>query len=207
MNENKGDVIEENKIDVTENEVTEKKEGEKAKKSWKNNFFFEWIVPLAAAVVIALLIKQFLIFKVYIPSGSMIPTLNVGDHLFVTRVYNLDNIKRGDILVFDSKELNDVLIKRVIGLPGDKVVIKDGKVSVNGEELDESYVVNRESEKEARKSDGEYNVPEGKYFFLGDNRPISYDARKWNNPYIDGKDIKAKAQIKVYPFSDFGSIK
>lgn len=220
MNEDKGDIIEEKIGDVNnvtseeviadvsvENEEATEVKGEEQKKSWKNNFFFEWIVPLAAAVVIALLIKHFLIFKVYIPSGSMIPTLNVGDHLFVTRVYNLDNIKRGDILVFDSKELNDVLIKRVIGLPGDKVVIKDGKVSVNGEELDESYVVNHESEEEASRYDGEYDVPEGKYFFLGDNRPVSYDARKWKNPYIDGEDIKAKAQIKVYPFSDFGSIK
>lgn len=173
----------------------------KGKLKTKKNFFFEWIVPVAAAVAIALLIKQFLIFKVYIPSGSMIPTLNIGDHLFVTRVYNLDNIKRGDILVFNSEELNDVLIKRVIGLPGDTVSIVNGKASVNGEELDESYVVNHDQ------FYGEYHVPEGKYFFLGDNRPISYDSRKWINPYVDGKDIKAKAQLKVYPFSDFGSIK
>ena len=57
----------------------------------------------------------------------MVPTLNEGDHLFVTKIYNLDNIERGDILVFESKELNDTLIKRVIGLPGDKVTIVDGK--------------------------------------------------------------------------------
>ncbi|MGL4109701.1 signal peptidase I [Clostridium sp. LP20] len=167
----------------------------------KQNIFFEWVLPIALAFAIALLIKQFLIFKVYIPSGSMIPTLNEGDHLFVSRVYNLDNIKRGDILVFYSEELNDTLIKRVIGLPGDNIEIKDGKVSVNGEEINQDYVKNEDQ------SYGEFNVPEGKYFFLGDNRPISFDSRKWNNPYIDGKDIKAKAQIKVYPFSDFGSIK
>ena len=103
------------------------------KEEKKGNFFTEWVIPIAIALVLALLIKQFLIFKVYIPSGSMIPTLNEGDQLFVTRVYNLDNLKRGDILVFDSDELDDVLIKRLIGLPGDKIKIVSGTVYVNGE--------------------------------------------------------------------------
>ena len=170
-------------------------------KEKKGNFFSEWVIPIAIALVIALLIKQFLIFKVYIPSGSMIPTLNEGDQLFVTRVYNLDNLKRGDILVFDSDELNDVLIKRLIGLPGDKIKIVKGTVYVNGEKLEEDYVKNSDD------ISGEFEVPEGKYFFLGDNRAISYDARRWKNPYIDGGDIKAKAQIRVYPFSDFGFVR
>ncbi len=170
-------------------------------KKKRKSFIYEWVIPLVVAFVIALLIKQFLIFQVRIPSGSMIPTLNIGDKLFVTRVYNLDKIERGDILVFYSVELEDTLIKRVIGLPGDTVEISDGKVSVNGEELDESYVVNTDH------SYGTYVVPEGKYFFLGDNRPISKDSRYWVDPYIDGKYIEAKAQLKVYPFSDFGWIK
>lgn len=130
----------------------------------------------------------------------MIPTLNIGDHVFVTRVYNLNNIKRGDILVFDSEELNDKLIKRVIGLPGDKISIKDGVVSVNGTVLPDEYVKNKAN------NSGEYEVPDGKYFFLGDNRAVSLDSSKWVNPYIDGKDIKAKAQLRVYPFSDFGFV-
>lgn len=170
-------------------------------KSKRKSFIYEWVIPLVVAFIIALLIKQFLIFQVRIPSGSMIPTLNIGDKLFVTKIYNLDKIERGDILVFYSVELEDTLIKRVIGLPGDTVEISDGKVSVNGEELDESYVVNTDN------SYGTYVVPEDKYFFLGDNRPISKDSRYWVDPYIDGKYIEAKAQLKVYPFSDFGWIK
>lgn len=167
----------------------------------RKSFIYEWVIPLAIAFIIALLIKQFLIFQVRIPSGSMIPTLNIGDKLFVTKIYNLDKIERGDIVVFYSVELKDTLIKRVIGLPGDTVEISDGKVSVNGEELEESYVVNTDH------SYGTYVVPDGKYFFLGDNRPISKDSRYWVDPYIDGKYIEAKAQLKVYPFSDFGWIK
>ena len=188
-------------INNKENGVENNDENINNMKKKKSNFFSEWILPVVLAFVIALLIKQFLIFKVYIPTGSMIPTINKDDHLFVSRIYNLDNIKRGDILVFYSEELNQTLIKRLIGLPGDKISIVDGNVSVNGEEINEDYVKNKDQ------FYGNFEVPEGKYFFLGDNRPVSLDSRKWKNPYIDGKDIKAKAQLRVYPFSDFGSIK
>lgn len=163
------------------------------------NFVKDWVIPVVIAIIIALLIKKFLIFKVYIPSGSMIPTINVGDQLLVTRVYNCSNLKRGDIVVFESRECNDTFIKRIIGLPGDTIDICDGKVIVNGEEIEEDYVKNNELLYK-----NSFKVPEGKYFFLGDNRPDSYDSRKWNNPYIDQKDIKGKAQVRVYPFSKFG---
>lgn len=201
MDENKDEMVDkslDNKIE--NNEVTEDYKEVKKEKNKMIAFFLDWVVPVIAAIIIAVLIKQFLIFKVYIPSGSMIPTLNEGDQLFVTRVYNLDNLERGDIVVFNSEELEDVLIKRLIGLPGDKIEINNGTVSVNGEELEEDYVKNNDN------YNGEFEVPEGKYFFLGDNRAISYDSRKWKDHYIDGSEIKAKAQIRVYPFSDFGFI-
>ena len=167
----------------------------------KTNFFTEWVVPILIALVLAFLINKFLIFKVKIPSESMVPTLNVGDRLFVTRIYNPEKLKRGDIVVFHSDEKNEDMIKRLIGLPGDKVVIKDGIVTVNGETLKENYIGT------ASNYSGEFEVPEGKYFFLGDNRYWSLDSRYWENPYIDGSKIKGKAQIKVYPWSEFGKIK
>ena len=167
----------------------------------KSNFFNDWIVPIVIAVILAFLINKFLIFKVKIPSESMVPTLNVGDRLFVTRIYNLENLKRGDILVFHSEEKNEDMIKRLIGLPGDIIVISDGIVTVNGETLDEDYIGTADN------YSGEFTVPEGKYFFLGDNRYWSLDSRYWEEPYIDGSEIKGKAQIKVYPWNDFGKIK
>ena len=167
----------------------------------KTNFFTEWVVPILIALVLAFLINKFLIFKVKIPSESMVPTLNVGDRLFVTRIYNPEKLKRGDIVVFHSDEKNEDMIKRLIGLPGDKVVIKDGIVTVNGETLKENYIG------PADNYSGDFEVPEGKYFFLGDNRYWSLDSRYWENPYIDGSKIKGKAQIKVYPWSEFGKIK
>ena len=167
----------------------------------KTNFFTEWVVPILIALVLAFLINKFLIFKVKIPSESMVPTLNVGDRLFVTRIHNPEKLKRGDIVVFHSDEKNEDMIKRLIGLPGDKVVIKDGIVTVNGETLKENYIG------PADNYSAQFEVPEGKYFFLGDNRYWSLDSRYWENPYIDGSKIKGKAQIKVYPWSEFGKIK
>lgn len=189
---------------MSENNINEEnyiEENDENKESQKN-FISEWGIPIISAIILAFLINKFLLFKVLIPSESMVPTLNVGDRLFVTRVYNLEKLKRGDIIVFYSEELQDSLIKRLIGLPGDKIKIESGKVFVNGEELHEEYIG-----AEDNNFNGEYEVPEGKYFFLGDNRLWSKDSRYWINPYIDGEDISGKAQIKVYPFDQIGKIK
>ena len=182
------------------NEGIDIEEGKKDSNS-KKSFITEWGIPIISAIILAFLINKFLLFKVLIPSESMVPTLNVGDRLFVTRVYNLEKLKRGDIIVFHSEELQDSLIKRLIGLPGDKIKIENGKVFVNGEELQENYIGAEDN------FNGEYEVPEGKYFFLGDNRLWSKDSRYWINPYIDGEYISGKAQIKVYPFDQIGKIK
>lgn len=164
-------------------------------------FFKEWIIPVGIALIVAFVIHKFLIFKVYIPSESMYPALTKGDHLFVKKIYNYSKIERKDILVFNFKEdeKEELLIKRVIGLPGDNIKIDNrGKVFVNGEELEEPYVENKSN------LPGEFKVPEGKYFFLGDNRANSYDSRRWKNPFIDQSDIKGKAFIRVYPFNRIG---
>lgn len=164
----------------------------------KLNFFKDWIIPIIIAVILAILINRFLIFRVYIPSSSMAPTLNVNDRLLVTKVYKPENLKRGDIVVFNSKELDEIVIKRLIGLPGDEIRFDGTSVYVNGKKLDEPYVKN------PMEFYGTFKVPEGKYFFLGDNRANSNDARFWKNPYINGDQILGKAQVKIYPFNEIG---
>lgn len=164
----------------------------------------EWVIPIGVAIIIALLINRFAFFKVIIPSESMYPTLKEKDQLFATRVYKPSNLKRGDIVIFNFYEngKKELFIKRLIGLPGDTIEVKDeSKVYVNGDLISEPYVKNKDI------IAGKYKVPEGKYFFLGDNRANSKDSRFWKNPYIDGKEIEGKAQIKVYPFSEIGKIK
>lgn len=161
--------------------------------------FLDWIAPVLIAVILALLINKFLFFTVSIPSESMVPTIKVNDRIVVTKVYDRAKLKRGDIVVFYSKELDDVLIKRLIGLPGDKVEVKEGgQVYVNGEKIDEPYVVYPDNLEKS------FAVGEDKYLFFGDNRAISNDARRWENPYIDGKDIKGKARFLIFPFRRAG---
>ncbi|MBE6087449.1 MAG: signal peptidase I [Clostridium beijerinckii] len=163
-------------------------------------FLKEWVIPIAVALIIAMLIKNFLFFNIYVPSESMVPTINVDDKMVVTKIYNMGNIKRGDIIVFYSDELKETLIKRVIGLPGDHIVIHDGIVNINGNDIKEDYVKNNE------KYNRTFDVPEDKFFFLGDNRPDSRDSRRWKNPYIDKSNIKGKAVFRFYPFSKMGSL-
>ena len=115
-----------NSKDIEANESLNKKNG------FIKKFFKDWIVPIFAALVIAVLINKFIFFNVYVPTGSMIPTINENDKILVTRIYNPEKIQRGDIIVFYSEELQETLIKRAIGLPGDHIDIKDGVVSVNG---------------------------------------------------------------------------
>jgi signal peptidase I len=165
-------------------------------------FFKEWVIPIISALILAVLINKFVFFNVYLPpSGSMIPTLNDNDKVLVTRIYNMDNIKRGDIIVFFSQELNERLVKRLIGVPGDEIEIKNGAVFINGAQLNESYVKNNKD------YSGKFKVPEGKYFFLGDNRARSFDARGWDNPYINGSDIEGKVFLRYSPLKDMGFVK
>lgn len=167
----------------------------------KTNFLKDWVVPIISALAVALLINKFIFFNVWIPTPSMVPTLNVKDRFLVTKVYNKENLKTGDIIVFHSNEFNERLVKRLIGLPGDKIEIKNGIVFRNGEKLNEDYVKNKDT------FNGTYEVPQGEYFFLGDNRPVSADSRRWKNPYVDASDIEGKLQFRIYPFKDFGLVK
>jgi len=167
----------------------------------KNRFFQNWIVPILIAIVFAFLINKFVFFKVTVPTTSMLPTIKIGDQLIVTRVFDRSKLKRGDIVVFNSDELGKILVKRLVGLPGEKVdVDEEGQVFINGKKLEESYVVFPEA------LSASFQVPADSYLFFGDNRADSFDARKWENPYIKGSKIMGKARLMVYPFSRFGKI-
>ena len=171
----------------------------------KEKFFkivLDWIIPIICAIIIALLINKFLFFKVEVPTGSMIPTVNINDQLFVRKVYNKKNIRRGDIVVFKKEGQKELLLKRVIGLPGENVDVKvDGSVYINGEKIAEPYVKYPDS------LTGTFTVPMDNYLMMGDNRINSEDARMWKDPYIPSDNIIAKARFRVYPFDNIGFLK
>ena len=177
-----------------ENPVPEKEE----KKTFKEELV-DWGKTLLFYCLIPLLVFQTFCFMASVPTGSMETTIPTGAQVVTFRTFNKDNIKRGDIVVFDSEELSVVFIKRCIGLPGDKIEFDgSGKVFINGQRYEEDYVSSYSD------FEGSFEVPEDCYFFVGDNRGGSIDARFWDNPYIHKDKIKGKAFLVLFPFSSFG---
>lgn len=161
----------------------------------------DYFIPLLIGIGIAMIINVFFM-RTVVPTGSMLPTIQLNDRLLIQKTYDTHSLKRGDIVVFEpNTEQNEKLyIKRLIGLPGDKIEFKlvDGvsTVWINGERLEESYVTNHSTEDISKI----YYVPEDSYFFLGDNRAESYDARYWQNNYIHESQIRGKM---IFNFTQF----
>ena len=145
---------------------------------------FSWIWTLAVAFVIALFLNHYIIVNANVPTGSMENTIQPGDRLIGFRLsYQKEGPKRGDIIIFNYPvDESETYIKRVIGLPGETVNIVDGKVYINDSEepLDDSFCPET-----PQGSFGPYEVPEGCYFMLGDNRNHSMDSRYWTNTFVE----------------------
>jgi len=178
----------------------------------KKRLIWEYLEAIITALILALFIRAYIVQAFKIPTGSMIPTLLIGDHILVTkfiygvklpftekRVLDFRKPQRGDIIVFKYPEdPKRDFIKRVIAVPGDIIESVDKKIYVNGKPLGESYARHTDSSikpegVEPRDNFGPIVVPEGKYFMMGDNRDQSYDSRYWG--FVDIKDIKGKALI------------
>jgi signal peptidase I len=169
----------------------------------------EYAEALAVAVLLALFIRTFIVQAFKIPSGSMLPTLQIGDHIlvnklrygvrvpFVGRVLEFADPRRGDIIVFvypvDPKK---DFIKRVVGAPGDRVEVRHKKILVNDQEVDDPYAHFEDgpgatSRLTPRDNFGPVVVPDDKVFVMGDNRDRSYDSRFWGFVPLD--DVRGKA--------------
>lgn len=159
------------------------------------------------AVLAALLISQFLFMHTTVPTGSMIPTINIKDHLIVNRIpnyYRSPNV--GEVVVFMQD--GEKLIKRVAAGPGDVIELVDGQVYINEQEKDETeYIRVLDSTHEFIGSEVEfpYTVPEDHYFMMGDNRENSADSRIFGS--VPKDDIIAIGAIKIYPFEDMGILR
>lgn len=155
-----------------------------------------YVLVIFGSMIVTLLCIRFVAFTAYIPSESMVNTLNINDRIVASRLsYINSKPKRGDIILFNSDQTSDdmkVLVKRVIGLPGDTVSIKEGDVYVNDELIDEPYAL-----KDGYS--GEFTVPDGSYFVMGDNRANSNDSRYWKEHYVQEDSIIGKALFKFYP--------
>ncbi len=157
-----------------------------------------------ALVVGVILLFNFVLILNLFPSGSMENTIMTSDVVIATR-FDRTDVQRYDIMVFEPTDKTDAeyYIKRVIGLPGETILVKDGKIYAGHELLDDSFV----PEQMGRSGDGVYEVPEGCYFMLGDNRNHSADARFWENKYVPLENMVAKARIIVFPFTRIGGLR
>lgn len=168
----------------------------------------EFIKELVVAVLLALLFTFFIVSHNRIPTSSMVSTINIGDHILTNMLpYYYRDPQYGEIVVFRNGE--ESWVKRVIGLPGDVIDIREGNVYVNDEKLDESAYLADEGISDPLPGsvhvEFPYTVPEDSYFLMGDNRPYSEDSR-----YIGAvkrEVIYGKAWIKVYPFNDIEILK
>jgi len=164
-------------------------------------FINDWVIPVIIALLIVLFINKFIFILVTVPTGSMQETIMPGDRLYVNKLFDIKDAKRGDILVFQSDELNKKLVKRLIGLPGETVEINEkGEVFINDNKIEEPYVIKSEGKAKS------FEIPEKSYLFLGDNRIGSVDARLWINPYIGEDKIIGKAEFRFFPFNSIGKI-
>lgn len=161
----------------------------------------EVIETVLWALVLALILRTFVIQAFWIPSSSMAPTFEPGDRVIVLKFwYMLPKIepKRGQIVVFKyPADPKRDFVKRMIGMPGDTVELKEGRVFINGREIAEPYVVNLDN----------YNmepieVPADKYFCLGDNRPNSQDSRFWG--FVPANFLRGPAVFRYWPLSRIG---
>lgn len=158
---------------------------------------FSYLKIIIAAVIIAFVCNHYVIVNAKVPTGSMKNTIMEGDRLIGLRLsYLFNNPERLDVVIFKyPDDETQTYVKRVIGLPGDIVEIKQGHVYVNSELLDEAYI--REPMVSSTE-DLTFCVPEGHYFMMGDNRNNSLDSRYWEHTFVAKDKIIAKAVLKYY---------
>ena len=181
----------------------------------KKELVWEYTKAVVTALLLALFIRAYFIQAFKIPSGSMIPTLLIGDHILVNKFIYGTTLPLSDrrVLVFRKPEKGDIIvfkypedrkrdfIKRVIAVEGDVIESKNRVIYVNGKAVDEPYAQHTDTSLrpggiEPRDNFGPHIVPKEKYFMMGDNRDQSYDSRYWG--YVDMKDIRGEALIMYW---------
>jgi len=181
-----------------------------------NRTIREWTEALIFAVVVATIVRTYFFAPFQIPSGSMLPTIQIGDHIFAS-MYTYGSpipftdiklfkkpVKRGDIVIFPYPQDPSIdYIKRAVGLPGENLEIRNDQVFINGERLEEPYAYFEPNERKSRQTQGlatapssrygPVKIPQGKLFAMGDNRYNSADSRFWG--FVDINTITGKGQI------------
>ncbi len=170
------------------------------------NPWVEAVKTIGLSAILAIGIRHFVAEARYIPSGSMLPTLEVNDRLIIDKLsYRFTSPERGDIVVFSPTEklqkenFKDAFIKRVIGLPGETVEVKGERVYINNIPIQERYI-----EEDPHYQYGPVTVPDDEYLVLGDNRNNSYDSHYWG--FVPKDKIIGRAVIRFWPPNRMGEL-
>jgi signal peptidase I len=192
-------------------------QGEPPKEAASARWIVELVVVVVVAVLAAMLLRTFVVATYSIPSGSMEPTLQIGDRIVVDKLsYHLHGIGRGDIVVFSTPPTENCagppvsdLVKRVIALPGEIIALEDGRVLINGRLYPEPFLPpNLRNDTYPGPSTAPYalhaayRVPAGEVYVMGDNRPDSCDSRYWGP--IRESTIVGKVDLRIWPLSRIG---
>jgi signal peptidase I len=164
----------------------------------------EWIKAIAFALILALAIRGYVFEPMIVPTGSMIHTIEIGDRILVNKyVYRFREPQRGDIVVFKfPDDPRQTFVKRLIGVGGDVIEIRNGTLYRNNVPVNEPYL------KEPMLGNfGPYRVPEGHFFMMGDNRNNSKDSRFWENKFVPRRLIVGKATYRIWPLNRVGPLK
>ena len=198
----KGEQIraEEPRVRKSRRELRHEREREKRKKG-----LLEYVVIFVVALVLVFgIIKPFVVEAFRVPSESMVPTLEVQDRFLANKfIYRFTGPERGDIVVFENVEPNargdlDILVKRVVGLPGDTIQVQGGTLFVNGEIQNEPYL-NTDVVPDTNAPYGPTEVPEGTFFAMGDNRGNSQDSRFYGP--VPMENLKGEAFLRFWPLN------
>ena len=191
-------------IDDKENTKPAAAPAEGKKKTSLKDELISWVVFIAAAVVCAYLINSFILFNAHVPSASMENTIMTGDRVLGLRLtYTFSKPQRYDVAIFiypdsdPSKRKNDYYVKRIMGMPGETLEIRDGLVYIDGSDtpLRDDFLL----EPPFEENSGPYEIPADSYFVLGDNRNRSADSRVWANKFVHEDKVLAKTYIGLWP--------
>jgi signal peptidase I len=171
----------------------------------------EWIKSIVVALIIVAIVRTFLFTMIRVDGESMLETLQDGDRLAATIIDGkLFGYDRGEVIICTYPGADHYCVKRVIGLPGEMIEIKSGTVYINGEALDEPYITHKSGD-----SMDAYQIPDGAYFVMGDNRPVSLDSRAVGpvqaGPWVqvgvpEEGSILGKVHLRLWPFDAISTI-
>ncbi|WP_438350039.1 signal peptidase I [Paenibacillus sp. FA6] len=152
----------------------------------------QYLPTIIIAFILSIFIRTYVAEAMKVPTGSMIPTIQINDHLLVEKLMWMTSLNHGDIIVFQAPAEDKRYVKRLIGLPGDEVEIKDGELYRNKLLISEPYIQER-----MNYNFGPVVVPVNEYFFLGDNRNDSFDSHAWDYPFIEKGKLIGKVLIEI----------